>query len=177
MAPEEGKSAANDIDNKRLLILTEAVRDIQGFEKLLTKLVASSFVFSGLTAVAQANKLTGDPASVATASALATIGGVAGALTQIIRWTHPPHEQSILALNFDARKQTGKTFAEFAGGAALFFVFFVGARGNMLWSPLAAAAASFVSFSALTRGAMIARTADLQQALWAEMSIDRRRSF
>jgi hypothetical protein len=145
--------------------------DIRSFERTLYRLVASSFVLSGVAAIAKAAPM--DAAQIAAITLIGTIAGSAGVLTTYLAWPQRPDEEQYHTIMFDPAPSTKAVRLCFAVSlvAILFYAVLTTERTLTL---LLAAVGIYFFFRGMVTAGLATRQMESQQRLWSEIGSEGR---
>jgi hypothetical protein len=145
--------------------------DIRSFERTLYRLVASSFVLSGVAAIAKATPL--DAAQIATITLIGTIAGSAGVLTTYLAWPQRPDEEQYHTILFDPVSSTKAVRICFAVSLVTIILYAVLTTERTLTLLLGAVGIYFFFRGMVTAG-LATRRMESQQRLWNEIGSEGR---
>jgi hypothetical protein len=145
--------------------------DIRSFERTLYRLVASSFVLSGVAAIAKAAPL--DAAQIATITLIGTIAGSAGVLTTYLAWPQRPDEEQYHTIMFDPASSTKAVRICFAISLVTIVLYAVLTTEPTLTLLLGAVGIYFFFRGMVTAG-LATRRMESQQRFWHEIGSEGR---
>jgi hypothetical protein len=145
--------------------------DIRSFERTLYRLVASSFVLSGVAAIAKAAPL--DAAQIATITLIGTIAGSAGVLTTYLAWPQRPDEEQYHTIMFDPASSTKAVRSCFAISLVTIVLYAVLTTEPTLTLLLGAVGIYFFFRGMVTAG-LATRRMESQQRFWHEIGSEGR---
>jgi hypothetical protein len=90
------------LETERATEFSRFAQQVKSFEKTLYGLVASSFVFSGISSIVHVGKFKEDPGIAAITLLVGTIGGVSGVLVTYVAWSRHPMNEFNTRIGFQA---------------------------------------------------------------------------
>ena len=151
--------------------------EVKSFEKTLYGLVASSFVFAGISSLVKADHFKDEAGLASLTLLVGTIGGVAGVLVTYVGWSRHPLDEFGARMAFRAAGFSWQLGFTFLVSVASLYVFYDLSRGDHDASLLVLPISTFFFFRALVTGFLVAREAEAQRRMWDTMTVEQRKAW
>lgn len=147
---------------------------VQSFQKTLYTLIASSFLFSAISAVVQGSRIADDPALVALTTLFGTVAGCAAVLFTYTSWSPHPSQAFSTVMRFDPKSYRLAIFLQFGLSLLGMYLYYVSARTGAAIALVAVSAGSFFFFQALVTSALVAKRIEEQKDTWQGLTMEQR---